>query len=580
MAGSICFLCVHVTLYNHLSADHIIEDITRGNKSLEVPIVEVGEAPAHELRTMFRDISDMEVEDRWLNVYAQSSGYCAGYLMQRADTVRNLSGKLWKEGKPGFAITSEDLVLSIPRGYLRRNKELPVMTISTSLAMRFAQLYDDLPPLLQFFTKVLHVATRRGLFKLPRSIMWETLNDLIADGVDGGEMAIVLDEMTEMHLVAIAEENGEEVLSFRTPALGDVAMDVCTPLQIRTISKALVDRLGPISSKSFKVALVLADLHMVLEQRAQAQRFWREGYHAFLEETQLWPTSEINLWKEMIDDEIESAGYKASEILGTSFFYPVVDKRSVGIELPLLKVYIPPVAFGPMGHSLSVICRNIFHEFGIFHGAKDQDSDRLLRATATATERYLKEMEVVDQFLAQHGLATPVAHQEGERACIQYISSPAESDRGVVAKARQVLNSYIPFFVESRLKKLRDLVDEFRQQTVVPEVVQSSPTALRRAYEALQSSQCKNDAAQEALLIMASMNWKPRDIPEYLPSRHYQTVARLRNAVLRRLDESELAVLIHQQSVCDLEAFLIVTPLLYSAPEVNDLLYHRPLCSA
>lgn len=150
----------------------------------------------------------------------------------------------------------------------------------------------------------------------------------------------------------------------------------------------------------------------------------------------------------------------------------------------------------------------------------------------------------------------------------------------MVAKARQVLNSYIPYFVESRLKKLRDLVDEFRQQTGVPEVVQSSPTALRRAYEALQSSQCKNDAAQEALLIMASMNWKPRDIPEYLPSRHYQTVARLRNAVLRRLDESELAVLIHQQSVCDLEAFLIVTPLLYSAPEVNDLLYHRPLCSA
>jgi len=110
---------------------------------LEVPVVEVVEAPADELRTMFRDISDMEVEDRWLNVYAESSGYCAGYLMQRADTVRNLSGKLWKEGKPGFAITSEDLDLSIPRGYLRRNKELPVLTISTSLAMRFAQLYDD-----------------------------------------------------------------------------------------------------------------------------------------------------------------------------------------------------------------------------------------------------------------------------------------------------------------------------------------------------------------------------------------------------------------------------------------------------
>ena len=70
------------------------------------------------------------------------------------------------------------------------------------------------------------------------------------------------------------------------------------------------------------------------------------------------------------------------------------------------------------------------------------------------------------------------------------------------------------------------------------------------------------DAAQDALMILATMNWKARTVPEYLPLVHQQTVANIRNATLKPLSEGEVAMFRHQQNVDDLEAFLIVTALL------------------
>lgn len=576
--GKICFLCVHGTLYNQLSANHIVEDLTRGNATLKVPIVEVVEAKPDELRTMYRDVADVEVEDRWLRTMGDSSGWCAGYFMQRAEAIRNMSGKLWKEGKPGYSITSEDLKLSVPPGYLRKNKEVKVMQISTEVAMRYAQIYDELPPLFQLFTKVLQFATRMGFYKLPRSIMWEALNDLFAEGVDGDVMTVVLDEMAEMYLVVVEIVNGEQFLSFRTPALGDIAMDVCTPVQIQSICKALIERLEPIAASSFKVPLVMADLHLLRERPEQVRELWRQGYQALLHESSAkgWSQAEIDLWKEIIDDEIQGAGYKPSQILGDDFMYPSIAKRSVGTELPLLCVYSAPVAFGPAGHSLTVISRNIFHEYGLFHGASTRDTGQLFMSSRSAAERYLVEIDVIDSFLQQYGFMISEPHRDAERGCLEYLAMPAESDSDVVSKAWQFSSVYIPYFVLTRLKKLREWVDLIRHGPI-PEAVLRGQTAIRKAYEALKSSDCRNDAAQQALLIMASMNWKPRDVPEYLPSRFYQTVARLRTAVLRRLNDSELAVLIHQQEIRDLEAFLLITPLLYSSQAVNDV-YFRQLC--
>ena len=66
-------------------------------------------------------------------------------------------------------------------------------------------------------------------------------------------------------------------------------------------------------------------------------------------------------------------------------------------------------------------------------------------------------------------------------------------------------------------------------------------------------------------MILAISNWKPLPTPEYLPEMQQQTVANIRNAVLNRLSEVEVSMFRHQQTVDDLEAFLIVTPLLQQA---------------
>ena len=75
------------------------------------------------------------------------------------------------------------------------------------------------------------------------------------------------------------------------------------------------------------------------------------------------------------------------------------------------------------------------------------------------------------------------------------------------------------------------------------------------------------DAAQDAVMILATMNWKAPSVPEYLPLMHQQTVANIRNATLKRLTDVELVMLRHQQSVDDLEAYLIVTALLGQASD-------------
>ena len=65
--GKICFLCVHVSLYNWKSASHIVADITRAHKALDIPILKVGEASRTELRQLYIDLGDTNVEERYLD---------------------------------------------------------------------------------------------------------------------------------------------------------------------------------------------------------------------------------------------------------------------------------------------------------------------------------------------------------------------------------------------------------------------------------------------------------------------------------------------------------------------------------
>lgn len=336
--GKLCFLCVHVSLYNWKSAPDVVDDITRSQGSLNIPIIQLGEASRDELRTMFRDLSDMEVGDRWLDAYREASGNYAGYFIERAAAIRVLSGKLWSEGKRAYAETTEELVLYIPPGLVRMNKQLPVTEVSAEIAMRFSQVFDELPPLFQTILKVLTIATRTDWYKLPQAVLWEVLNDLIAEGVEFGVLQSVLSELTEMCILNIVQEEDECVLSFQSPALANVALYVSTPVQIYSISEALIERLESRLKMNFRVPLVVANLRHLIGQNESLKVLWFQGYTAFLEESSGWSESEINKLKESLDDEITAFGYSSRKILGEQFHFPCPPKRVVGKLLPLLKV--------------------------------------------------------------------------------------------------------------------------------------------------------------------------------------------------------------------------------------------------
>jgi MoxR-like ATPase len=215
-----------------------------------------------------------------------------------------------------------------------------------------------------------------------------------------------------------------------------------------------------------------------------------------------------------------------------------------------------------MGHSLSVITRNTFHEFGIFHAACSDDAvKKLYDASISASRRYLQEMDIVEIYLAQNGFPGTVDVLQDERDMIAYIVKPALNGDEVQQKAAYILDVFVPSFVQQRLHRLYSLVDALHV-IAVPEILQRTDKAILRAYEALRADKNRTDAVQDALVILATMNWKPKQVPECLPLLHYQTVARLRNKVLKRLSDTELFMFKHQQTHLDLEAFLIITALL------------------
>jgi hypothetical protein len=338
--GKLCLLCVHVSFYNGKSVMDVVNDLSRSNESVQIPVVQVGEATNEALTTMFRDLSDMEVDDRWLDAYAEASGNCAGYFIERVAAMRTKSSKLWSEGKRPYAETSERLVLHIPYGLVRINKTIPVMEVSAEVAMRFHQLFDELPPLCQTALKVMTVASRGGyVFYLPSRVMYEVLNDLIADGVEWDTYSTILDEMKDLRMIKNDIKDGMDVLTFQCPAFADVAFDVSTPEQIKSIAVALAERLQPLVDDNFVVPLVLAKLYIATGQvDSDSNALWRKGFSMLEKVSSGWTVGEKNKWMECIDDEISSTGHDAVKILGENFKYKKSEIQVVGKILPLIKV--------------------------------------------------------------------------------------------------------------------------------------------------------------------------------------------------------------------------------------------------
>ena len=336
--GKFCVLCVHVSFYNGKSVSDVVDDLSRSKDNVQVPVIHVGEATNEDLQRMFRDLSDMEVDDRWLNAYAEASGNCAGYFIERVAAIRRISGKLWSEEKRPLAETSEELVLHIPYGLVRRNKTLPVMEINAEVAMRFQQLFDELPPLCQTLLKVATVVSRGGyVFHIPSHILYDVLNDLIADGVEWDVYSTILDEMKDLHILKIDREGAKDVVAFQCSAFADVAYDVSTPEQIKSVTSALVERLQTLDDESFVVPMVLARLWNSIGQR-DSNAFWVKAYNMLVKESIGWSSSDKNKWMECIDDEITATGHDTLQILGEHFTYDRFERKIVGKILPLIKV--------------------------------------------------------------------------------------------------------------------------------------------------------------------------------------------------------------------------------------------------
>jgi class 3 adenylate cyclase len=405
-SGKICFLCVHVPMYSSNSASRLVDDITRSNKRLRIPIVEVGEATMDEFRFLLKDVGDVRrVADTLIETYYESSGHCAGYFVEKSAGIRNLSGKMMSEGKRAYMELGDDLVLHIPPGFVQKTHDMSILQISADVAMRFTQIYDDLPPLLQTLSKVVAIATSGGFFKLPLTLLWEVLNDLIAEGVDADVFDIVINEMKEMWLLKLSQEDCQNVVIFQCPAIGDIAKDVCTPVQVQSIARALIDRLQVAVSNNFKIPLVLAGLyHLLDEQEATKLALWRQGYESFLEQSTGWVEAEAARWKELITETIDGAGYTSFDVLGGNVCYSGLCMKPLSRSVQLFWFHEIPVSFGPLGHSLSVITRNIFQEYGAFRGATEEAIQKLNSSTASASNRYMKELLVLEEYLIENGI--------------------------------------------------------------------------------------------------------------------------------------------------------------------------------
>lgn len=511
-----------------------------------------------------------------------SAGYAAEYFLARTKSIRNMSVELWREGKPALIETSEDLVLHIPPRLIRKNKDIKVTEIRAEIAMRFSQIYDDIPPLCQLVMKIVTMATRRGFFKLPVGILWEALNDLIDQGVNEQIMDVMMEALVEICVLKVEEKDERtvgfglsqdtqksDVVSIQSPALADIVMDVCTPVQIKSIATVLIDRLEPIMSNNFQVSLVIASLHCLLGQEKEfVKQLWVLAHKDFKRKSAEWSSHRVSKWREIVDDEIRFADLEASDILGPDFQVNVQPLEKIAPCMPMLKTYVAPIALGPMGLNLSLICRNTYHEHGVFFGARsDLKNQQLRSATSAACGQYMMQMTVVENFLRTFDIGAPHEEIDSEMEMFSFLANAADRKGDVETKAVLLVEEIVPRFIEHRLLRLHKIVAKLKKEDIASkQLFQGADPVLARAYASLQNEKrSRNDAAQDALMILATSNWKAPHTPEMLPLRYQQTIPNIRDATLVRLTDVEAIMLRHRQNIDDLEAFFVTTALLHKA---------------
>jgi hypothetical protein len=184
------------------------------------------------------------------------------------------------------------------------------------------------------------------------------------------------------------------------------------------------------------------------------------------------------------------------------------------------------------------------------------------------------EVQLFEQYLAENECGVPADELVDEAILLDSIVEPALTRDEVEIKVEAMLDIYIPSYVEPRRSRVIEMVKKLHVRGI-PEIVKNAPDAIRLAYLALQTPRDRNDAAQDALVVLATFMYKPTILEEYLPIMFYQTVARIRDRVLRRLSTESLGYDRQQQTVDDLEAFLVVTAFFHSKQTHNEVGRHN-----
>lgn len=564
--GKFFFLCTHEPLYDAKSARCILSELVRAHR-LDVPVVEVVESTREDLKILVRDSIDLGVDEYWLDINAETSGFRCGYMFQRIRRLRVMSANFVKEGKTPLSTISEDLKLYIPDRMSLHVKAVTVDQVNPDTAMRFGRVYDELPPCFQTFVQVITVATIRCLYKVPLKAVAMAMDDLFDDseGVGPFPFDIAVAELEELFILKIEGEGEFRRVYLRCPAFRDTAAAVCTPAQFESIALALIDRIDECDHcKTFVDHLIISGLAGRLGDVALQYDHWKHAYAKLQKESKHMDEESINRCKLLIEEEIDAVGVVSMKyclgIESLDIRRPTFSSLNPTTEL--LKYYGGPVTFGPMGHTLSVISRNCFKERRAYNGATDEEVAKLRQDISSGVSRCRSQIHLVESYLEQNGLGSSrdVLHQELE--ILERFNIHVVGEHCSNTKADLFLNHLIPKHIEPRMQRLRRHVEMLRTEQRIPEAVKEAEDAIRLAYIAMLDGDDQNDAIQDALVTLASLNWAPKKVPECLPVFFYNTVATIRYRLMRILSDGELILFRHQHIFDDLGAFLILTALL------------------
>lgn len=577
--GKVVFLGCHLPLYNRKSAEELKDDITRSRRTFRVKVVEVGEPSLAEMRSLIREKFDLEPDQRWLRCHAEASGVSLAYFLERAKAIHSNAGDA-HESK-GRDMVTDTLTLHIPPGYIQRCQQCPLSEVSADMAMKTLQLFDDLPPLFQTLTKVIAIATRKALFKIPSIVVWKVMNDLYGE-LDSDRFGVCVGEMKEMHLLKVVVDKNMDKLSFVSPIVADVAMSTCTPSQIRYISEALLYRLESMMMHEFKVPLVMADLYHELRRNEDKKKeCWKKAYKSFLKlqkEEHSASGVERDWWMEYFSDVVTLAGYSPTKVFGKDFVAPAPIEKEAPAKILELKAYCAPITLGPLGHTLSVLSRHLFKDYGASIREDDDEKAKIRELIAGARRRYFKEINVIERFLRETGLEAEPAMLEAERTLLFELTTSSLTGDEVLAKAEHFLDNLVKEFVQPRLERIRDCVTFV---SGVPDVIKNcNDEALYLAYKKIVHGKCWKDKTEDALMALAVNNWRPRPVPECatLPLSHLQTICQIRDKFLKQkaVRNGDEMSGYQEYLFSDFQAFLINTAILYNAMDAEQEDFLKP----